>query len=88
MARRTALSRSPTCAPFSLMGAVTSAKVADNSLSGDDIDESSLARTSPEPWHYIGAEGEPQFESGWGNAVSVLTEAVYYVVDADRVYLK
>jgi hypothetical protein len=63
--------------------AVTAAKVKKGALTGAQIDASTLgivpsARTSetaqtansiaaPEPWHEVGAPGEPPLEAGWKN---------------------
>ena len=73
--------------------AITGAKVKKGTLTGTQIDASTLgtvpsAQTAntattattlkaPEPWHVVGAPGEPQFQSGWKNDPSYNSAAFY-----------
>jgi hypothetical protein len=59
--------------------AIRGRDVLDGTITGDDVDESSLGQMTPEVWHYIGDPGEPAFENGWSNYDTnpTHTDAVY-----------
>lgn len=61
----------------STLGTVPKAQAADTSKSADSSTTAQVANTltPPEPWHEVGAPGEPQFENGCKNADSTYGEA-------------
>ncbi len=79
---------------------VTGAKVAPSSLTGKQVDASTLgvvpvaqranSLPPPEPWHIVGAPGEPQFENGWKDfpAAGALEAVAFYKDNEGVVHLK
>lgn len=73
-------------------GQVKSADVKDNGLTGTDINESTLgpvpALEAAEPWHEVGAVGEPAFQNGYSNSGSSFETAAFYKDREGVVHLK
>lgn len=75
--------------------AVTAAKVRKGTLTGMQIDASTLglvptaetanALSTPEPWHVVGAPGEPSFEPGWESKFSPVDPSVAFYRDHEGV---
>jgi hypothetical protein len=78
--------------------AVTSAKVKKDTLTGTQINASTLgtvpsaqvaqttdALSPPEPWHVVGAPGEPGFESGWESASIPVDSSIAFYKDHEGV---
>jgi hypothetical protein len=80
--------------------AITAAKVKKGTLTGTQINASTLgtvpnaqsaqvagtsnALSAPEPWHEVGAPGEPEFKTPWGNP-SPPNESVGFYKDHDGI---
>ena len=73
-------------------GQVKSADAADNGLTGTDIKESTLgpvpALEAAEPWHEVGAAGEPAFQNGYSNSGGGFETAAFYKDHEGVVHLK
>ena len=73
-------------------GQVKSADAADNGLTGTDIKESTLgpvpALKASEPWHEVGAAGEPDFQNTYANSGSGFETAAFYKDREGVVHLK
>ena len=67
------------------------ADVVDNTLTGSDVDESTL-NLAAEPWHEVGAPGQPGFKTGnfcvWSNYDSVHNTAAFLRDRSGFVHLK
>ena len=74
---------------------LTAAEVADGSLTGAQIDARTLgtvptagtayALSPPEPWHVVGAPGEPQYLNGWRASTGAATEPVAFFEDREGI---
>jgi hypothetical protein len=71
---------------------VKSADIKDNSLTGTDINESTLgpvpALQAAEPWHEVGAAGQPAFQNGYSNSGAGFETAAFYKDREGVVHLK
>src|SRR5262245_59274830 len=74
------------------LGTVPSATNATNATNAntlDNIDSTGFVRPgSAEPWHEVGAPGEPAFRNSWVNSGSGVTTAAFYKDPLDVVHLK
>ncbi len=81
-------------------GSVTTAKLADEAVTGAKADESSFGKvpsaatadtadalTAPEGWHEVGAAGEPAFQNSWHNIAGMppVPETVAFYKDHEGV---
>lgn len=72
---------------------LTGTDVKDNGLTGTDIEESTLELVpapleTAEPWHEVGAAGEPAFQNGYSNSGGSSETAAFYKDREGVVHLK
>lgn len=72
---------------------ITSAKIVDGTIDTVDLKDASVTTpklaVTPEPWHTVGAPGEPAFQNSWTNfAVGSWEVAAFYKDPFERVHLK